>query len=170
MLGSQGMKMPPLSCRLLRTENTVCTPVLWERFWVSTSLCMPVPSNIYVFILRQACMSVYYYDIGELYVWLPRYELKKFSRRSSCTEIRGPYAWFMREILGYYVLVYACTVQYLGIYSPPGMYECILLWYRWIVCMVVEIWGYNICPVDRRASKLWARPPGFWESFWISWA
>ena len=34
---------------------------------------------------------------------------------------------FVREILSWYSLGYAHTIQSFGIYSPPDLYECILL-------------------------------------------
>ena len=42
-------------------------------------------------------------------------------------EITDPYARFVREVLGWYGLWYARTIQCFGIYSPPDLYECILL-------------------------------------------
>ena len=41
--------------------------------------------------------------------------------------IRVWYAWFVREVLGWFGLRYICTIQSYDIYSPPDLYECILL-------------------------------------------
>ena len=41
-------------------------------------------------------------------------------------KIMDPYAQFVREVFGWYGLGYAHTIQYFDIYSPLGLYWCIL--------------------------------------------
>ena len=97
---------------------------------VRPGVCPYHPKFWYIFSPR----PVWLYIIMIIVVWLRgclgmRVETleKGLSGHYGAKNITGPYVRFVREVLGWYSLGYACTIQSIGIYSPQDLYECILL-------------------------------------------
>ena len=150
------------------------TPGLWERVWVGTAWGMPVPSNVLVFTLPQICMSVYYYDnsglVEELHGYQGRTTWKCLPRHCGAPKIMGSYACFVIEVLGWYGLGYACTIQSLLFILPQ---TCMTVYYYDNSGLVEELPGYEGrttwkgLPIDCGTSKLGWLCPGLWERFWV---